>query len=168
MQESHAIYSFPTRSFGWQSGTEPIPRPFCIKCPSGPEPTIKASVGTLEQDACPCGDQARTMSLCMRRHPMTRFKTCSFLLALLLTYLPIHAYSQDNSILTYHAGPSRSGNFVVPALTWERARSLHLDEHFQAQVSGHIYAQPLYWQPAGSNAGMLLIATEDAAVYALD
>src|SRR5262249_50964495 len=91
-----------------------------------------------------------------------------FLLALLLTYLPIHAYSQDNSILTYHAGPSRSGNFVVPALTWERARSLHLDEHFQAQVSGHIYAQPLYWQPAGSNAGMLLIATEDAAVYPLD
>jgi putative pyrroloquinoline-quinone binding quinoprotein len=99
---------------------------------------------------------------------MTRLETSSFLLALLLTCSPIAAYSQDDSVLTYHAAPSRSGNFVVPGLTWERARSLHLDENFRAQVAGHVYAQPLYWQPAGSSAGMLLVATEDAAVYALD
>src|SRR5690242_10435479 len=99
---------------------------------------------------------------------MTRLETSSFLLALLLTCSPIAAYSQDDSVLTYHAAPSRSGNFAVPGLTWERARSLHLDDNFHGQVSGHVYAQPLYWQPPGSSTGMLVVATEDATVHALD
>src|SRR5215467_1157828 len=99
---------------------------------------------------------------------MRNFQGFSVLLVLALTCLPIAARSQDNSILTYHANPNRSGNFVVAGLTWERARSLHLDENFQAQVSGHVYAQPLYWQPPGSSTWTLLVATEDATVHALD
>ena len=31
------------------------------------------------------------------------------------------------SILSYHADPGRSGNFIIPSLTWERAISLHLE-----------------------------------------
>ncbi|MGA6965254.1 MAG: hypothetical protein WBZ51_16780, partial [Xanthobacteraceae bacterium] len=30
------------------------------------------------------------------------------------------------SVLTYHADPGRSGNFIIPSLTWERASSLQL------------------------------------------
>ena len=46
--------------------------------------------------------------------------------------------AQDN-VLAYHGGADRSGNFTVPGLTWERARSLHLDEAFQARIVGHVY-----------------------------
>ena len=74
----------------------------------------------------------------------------------------------DLSVLTYHGDADRSGNFIVPTLTWERARSLRLDQSFHAQVSGHVYAQPLYWRPPGAAAGQLLVATESDNIYALD
>lgn len=71
------------------------------------------------------------------------------------------------SVLTYHGDPGRRGDFVVPSLTLRRARGLHPDRHFHAAVEGHIYAQPLYW---GASRGrpMLLVATEEDTVYALD
>jgi hypothetical protein len=78
------------------------------------------------------------------------------------------AASQQAQVLAYHGGPERSGNFVVPGLNWERARSVHLDAKFNARVSGKVYAQPLYWAPPDASAGMLLIATEENKVYALD
>ncbi len=56
----------------------------------------------------------------------------------------------------------------MPGLTWERARSLHLDQTFQARIAGNVYAQPLYWHTPGSTSGRLLVATEDNNVYALD
>jgi hypothetical protein len=76
------------------------------------------------------------------------------------------AYAQ--SVLTYHGSADRSGNFIVPALTWERARNIHLDPSFRPAISGHLYAQPLYWRPPGSASGLLLAATEDNDVYAID
>jgi len=74
----------------------------------------------------------------------------------------------DDSVLTYHAHADRSGNFIAPDLTWDRARTLHLDDAFHARISGHLYAQPLYWHLPGSNRAELLVATEDDIVYALD
>ncbi len=56
--------------------------------------------------------------------------------------------------------------FVVPSLTWDRARNLHSDPAFHANVAGSIYAQPLYWHPRGSNKALLLVATEQNVVYA--
>jgi outer membrane protein assembly factor BamB len=76
--------------------------------------------------------------------------------------------SRAQSVLTYHGSPDRRGNFVVPPLTWERARALHLDPGFQPRFSGHVYAQPLYWQPPGSQTAMLVVVTEDDGVYAID
>lgn len=81
---------------------------------------------------------------------------------------PTEAGAQERSVLTYHGDSSRSGNLVVPSLTWERARSVHLDHAFDGRVSGHIYAQPLYWHGAGSNSALLFVATEDDIVQALD
>jgi hypothetical protein len=99
---------------------------------------------------------------------MDRTKISCLLVVLIATCSPIHAYSQQGSVLTYHGSPDRSGNFMVPGLTWERARLLHLDEKFRASVSGHVYAQPLYWQATESSSGTLLVATEDVTVHALD
>jgi hypothetical protein len=78
------------------------------------------------------------------------------------------AAAQQGSVLTYHGYADRSGNFVVPGLTWEKARSLHMDRGFHAAVSGHVYAQPLYRRALGSSPGMLLVATEENKVHALD
>jgi outer membrane protein assembly factor BamB len=71
------------------------------------------------------------------------------------------------SVLTYHDNLARTGNFVVPALTGERARALHPDDGFRPGIRGHVYAQPLYWRE-GAAGGLLLVATEDDTVYALD
>ena len=78
------------------------------------------------------------------------------------------AGSTTLSVTEYHGGPDRSGHYVVPGLTWDRARNVHMDAAFRAEVEGHIYAQPLYWHPPGSSTGLLIVATEDDAVYALD
>ncbi len=76
------------------------------------------------------------------------------------------------SVLTYHGNPERSGNFTMPGLDWERARGVHLEADFQPRFSGHVYAQPLYWQPAGSPpgspSGTLIVATESDTVEAID
>ena len=74
----------------------------------------------------------------------------------------------QHAILTYHGDLSRDGHFIVPGLTWERARSLHLDSGFHAEITGHVQAQPLYWKPPGSGRPLLIVATEENTVYALD
>jgi len=86
----------------------------------------------------------------------------------MIANLPCCAATANDSVVTYHAHADRSGNFIVPKLTWDRARSIRLDENFQAHLSGKIYAQPLYWRPPGRETAILLVATEDNVVYALD
>ncbi len=71
-------------------------------------------------------------------------------------------------VLEHHGNAERSGMFVVPSFTFERARSLQRDPSFHAEVSGSVYAQPLYWRVSGGNRALLLVATERNLVYALD
>jgi hypothetical protein len=85
-----------------------------------------------------------------------------------LPALAVVGTCHGQSVLGYHGGADRAGNFVVPSLTWERARNIHLDPSFHPRVSGHVYAQPLYWQPPGSPVGVILVATEDDNVHAID
>ncbi len=85
-----------------------------------------------------------------------------------LAISPLPAIAQDHSVLTYHGDDSRSGNFVVSALSWEKAGSVHLDRMFDARIAGALYAQPLYWHPSGSNTGMLIVASEDDIVQSFD
>ena len=77
----------------------------------------------------------------------------SRLIAWLGAALPVLAVAGSGhaqSVLSYHGSPERSGNFTMPGLSWERARRVHLDPDFHPRFSGHVYAQPLYWQPPGS------------------
>jgi PQQ-like domain len=76
--------------------------------------------------------------------------------------------AESTSILTHHNDVARSGLYLVPSLTAERARGVRPDPHFAARFAGKVYAQPLYWQAPGSRAGMLLVATEENAIYAFD
>ncbi len=74
----------------------------------------------------------------------------------------------DQSVLTYHGALDRAGRYVVPGLTYERARGLRLDSSFHAAFQGKVYAQPLLWRRPGSSEGELIVATEDNEVFALD
>ena len=79
------------------------------------------------------------------------------------------AAAQQQSVLTYHGDPARSGNFVVPALTWQNAGSVQLDNTFDARVDGHLYAQPLYWhEPNNPQNALVLTASENNIVQAFD
>ncbi len=93
----------------------------------------------------------------------------ALLAAVLAGVLPSQrGLAQQQDVLTYHGDAGRSGNFVVPALSFDKARGLHLDSTFDARVDGHLYAQPLYWHAPGSNAAMLLTASESNVVQAFD
>jgi outer membrane protein assembly factor BamB len=78
------------------------------------------------------------------------------------------ATAQQQSVRSDHVGAGRSGNFVVPALTSDKASALRLDRSFDARVSGHLYAQPLYWRAPGAHSAMLIVATQDDVVEAFD
>ena len=97
-------------------------------------------------------------------------KTSAFLLAafaFVACWAP--AAAQQQSVLTYHGDPARSGNFVVPALTWQSAGSIARDNAFDARVDGHLYAQPLYWRdPSNPQNALLLTASESNVVQAFD
>jgi outer membrane protein assembly factor BamB len=96
-------------------------------------------------------------------------RTSAFLagvFALALSAAP--AAAQQQSVLTYHGDAGRSGNFVVPALTWQSAASVQPDDTFDARVDGHLYAQPLYWRDPGTHRALLLTASESNVVQAFD
>lgn len=93
----------------------------------------------------------------------------ALLAAALAVVLPSHrSLAQQQTVLTYHGDESRSGNFVVPSLTFDKARSIRLDGAFDARVDGHLYAQPFYWQAPGASAAMVLTASENNVVQAFD
>ena len=94
-----------------------------------------------------------------------------FLSALIAAVLSIGAAAAQQptqSVLTYHGAIERSGLYVIPRLTAEKARSIHLDSSFHAAFAGHTYAQPLYWLPKGAAHGLLVVATDSDTVYGLD
>jgi outer membrane protein assembly factor BamB len=78
------------------------------------------------------------------------------------------ALPQSQSVLTYHGDMNRSGIYVMPGLTWERAHGMHPDPAFDGRIEGHVYAQPLFWQSPKTGRQLLIVATEDDRVYALD
>jgi hypothetical protein len=98
-------------------------------------------------------------------------KLTSRVLMLFAAMMPSANAASPQDVLSYHGTADRSGNFVMPGLTWEKPRSVHADENFRARFQGHVYAQPLYVHgsaQAGADAGMLVVATENNGVHALD
>ncbi len=69
------------------------------------------------------------------------------------------------NVLTYHGDLQRSGNYIVPSLTWKAAETMHRDAGFDGTVEGHVYAQPLYWRTARGDE--IIVATESDVVQAL-
>ena len=90
------------------------------------------------------------------------------LAAAALICAPARATENDPTVPTYHADAARSGHYIVPGLTWANAGEMRLDAAFDGHVPGQVYAQPLYWRPVGAARGLVIVATEENAVVALD
>ncbi|HEX4294240.1 MAG TPA: hypothetical protein VHZ29_08910 [Rhizomicrobium sp.] len=84
----------------------------------------------------------------------------------LLTFIPTLAFA--GSVTTYHGSLQRDGAYKIGGLTFAAAATMHRDTGFHASIGGHIYAQPLFWQPQGTKTGLVIAATESNNVYALD
>ncbi len=91
-----------------------------------------------------------------------------FLALMLVATAAFGATPTDTTVAFYHGAPDRVGNYIVPSLNWQSAGTVHRDRMFDGHVDGHIYAQPLYWRPPGSERGLIITATESDFVYALD
>ena len=87
---------------------------------------------------------------------------------LAVALLPAVSAHAGQSVLTYHDALDRAGSYIVPGLTYERARGLRLDASFHAAFQGKVHAQPVLWRRPGSSDGELIVATEDNEVFALD
>src|ERR1051326_5404188 len=90
------------------------------------------------------------------------------LAAVLVGFISSLTASADDSVVTYHNGNHRHGTYVVPSLTLAAAANMQRDTRFKASISGHVYAQPLFWKPRGIKRGLVIAATESNNVYALN
>jgi len=72
------------------------------------------------------------------------------------------------SVLQYHNHATRDGLYVDPALTRAAVAGLHRDSTFNASIQGPTFAQLLYVDDGGSGRDLVIAATEQNIVYALD
>ncbi|HEY1837076.1 MAG TPA: PQQ-binding-like beta-propeller repeat protein [Rhizomicrobium sp.] len=93
---------------------------------------------------------------------------CATAAAVIISCSAVFAAATDESVDTYHNSMDRHGDYTVPSLSFAAAANVHPDKNFHANVKGHVYAQPLFWKPAGAHHGRLIVATESNVVYALD
>jgi outer membrane protein assembly factor BamB len=94
---------------------------------------------------------------------MTRLAPVLALLA-----LAVCGAAEAASVTTYHNSLQRLGAYKIGTLTLSAASGVHRDTGFNASFSGHVYAQPLYWQPEGAKNGLIVVATESNSIYALN
>jgi hypothetical protein len=92
-----------------------------------------------------------------------RFRSAA--LAMLVTMLP--GFAVADNVVTYHNSITRQGAYTVKGLTLASAANMKFDSGFNGAVSGHVYAQPLFWHPKGGEA-VVIVATESNVVEALD
>jgi hypothetical protein len=76
--------------------------------------------------------------------------------------------STSGSVLEHHGGPRRTGLYVDSTLTRASAATFHVDTSFQASVAGAVYAQPLFFAGGPGGKDVVIVATEQNVVAALD
>ncbi|HTW29454.1 MAG TPA: PQQ-binding-like beta-propeller repeat protein [Acetobacteraceae bacterium] len=81
---------------------------------------------------------------------------------------PLPAAAQDATVPGYHGGNDRAGHSVVPGLTAQTASRTRRDDHFEVVLPSGSHAQPLFWHPPGGGRDLVIVATDDDHVVALD
>src|SRR5512146_1271903 len=81
---------------------------------------------------------------------------------------PPPARPPTTSVLEHHGSATRAGVYVQPGFSRAAAARTHLDPAFRAAVAGSVRAQPLFVPGGPGGQDILLVATEEDRVYALD
>ncbi len=71
-------------------------------------------------------------------------------------------------VADFHADPGRTAAYVMPGLDRAHAARLRRDPDFHGIVDGNVLAQPLFWQSAAHPKGLVIVATEQNHLTALD
>ncbi|MFI5307744.1 MAG: PQQ-binding-like beta-propeller repeat protein, partial [Polyangiales bacterium] len=72
------------------------------------------------------------------------------------------------SVLQYHNNASRDGLYIDAAFKATDVPMLHRDKTFNATITGPTYAQPLYFEGGPGGKDVLIVATEQNEVSALN
>jgi hypothetical protein len=72
------------------------------------------------------------------------------------------------SVLQHHKNATRDGVYVDDAFTVAAAGKLHRDKTWNATIAGPTYAQPLYFEGGPGGKDVVIVATEQNEVSALD
>jgi hypothetical protein len=72
------------------------------------------------------------------------------------------------NVTQFHNHENRDGLYVDPAFTRTASAQLKRDTNFSGNVSGNIYAQPLYIENGPNGKAMVITVTESNNVYSLD
>jgi hypothetical protein len=72
------------------------------------------------------------------------------------------------NVLQFHRNLSRDGLYVDAAFTKAAAGRIHKDTTFNATIAGATFAQPLYFEGAAGGKNLVIVATMQNQVYALD
>jgi outer membrane protein assembly factor BamB len=72
------------------------------------------------------------------------------------------------NVLQYHKNLSRDGLFVDAAFTKAASMMIRKDAAFNATIQGPTFAQPLYFEGAAGGKNIVIAATSQNNVYALD
>src|SRR5579859_1263458 len=72
------------------------------------------------------------------------------------------------NVTQYHNNLSRDGLYIDAAFTKAKAAMIHKDAAFNATIMGPTFAQPLYFEGAAGGQNLVIAATLNSHVYALD
>jgi outer membrane protein assembly factor BamB len=72
------------------------------------------------------------------------------------------------SVLQHHRTAWRDGLYIDPIFTKAAASKVHMDTTFKSTIQGPTYAQPLYFENGPGGKDIVIVATEQNQVYALD
>jgi PQQ enzyme repeat len=108
----------------------------------------------------------------MRENPQMRIQQIkhktAFLFLLIVALRGTPTLQGAVNVTQYHNHESRDGLYIDPAFTRTAAAALKRDTNFTGNVSGNIYAQPLYIEDGPGGKAMVITVTESNNVYALD
>jgi hypothetical protein len=108
----------------------------------------------------------------MRENPQVRVQQITRRIALLFIQFVVLGGTATLqgavNVTQYHNHENRDGLYIDPAFTRTAAAALKRDTNFSGNVSGNIYAQPLYIEDGPGGKAMIVTVTESNNVYALD
>lgn len=71
-------------------------------------------------------------------------------------------------VLQHHKNSTKDGLYVDPLFTRDAASNLHRETDFTVDLPGQVYAQPLYVENGPDGTPIVLVATEENIVLAID